>query len=252
MSIESAGADRTVIIPTTVVPSSHNADLRRWGGVTQDQVATARIVCSFDCVEDGAALRLCRDMLDRNGNPIGSRTDWICRYPTSQEASLRRELLDAALGGPAVIAAAVRVLGARWLEELADELAATELVRRRAADAAALAHAEVQEALAREISVYFRQGKNKGFVLQLKRGNASEPFWRITFSEAWERDRFWDWLKWQTDRYEEFSAYLRTGTDVDLKSMLLREMLQTEQTARKAHLTTGGRRPLRFWCGETA
>ncbi len=83
-------------------------------------------------------------------------------------------------------------------------------------------------------------------------GEDQAAIWSITFGEAWERDRFWDWLKWQRPRFNDFVEILDASDATTLRSRLLREMLETEQAARKNKLATTGRRPLRFWCGEVA
>jgi hypothetical protein len=100
------------------------------------------------------------------------------------------------------------------------------------------------------ISGYFREKKGR-YLLELERGCVkAKPIWSIAFKGSWERDRFWDWLRWQTDRFEEFAEFMRDGSALDLERRLLREMLVTEQAVKKQGLGSGGRRPLRFWRGE--
>ncbi|WP_019517499.1 hypothetical protein [Sphingomonas sp. Mn802worker] len=79
--------------------------------------------------------------------------------------------------------------------------------------------------------------------VELRRGISTDAFWSIRFGEVWERDRFLDWFKWQHHRLDEFAAYLNTNDPTSLRSLLLREMIETEQLARRNKLTTSGRRP---------
>lgn len=134
---------------------------------------------------------------------------------------------------------------AERLNELAEERERTsrELEKER------LRQKEEQEAET-GISAYFREKKGS-YLLTLERGSDHDtPIWSISLEEAWERDRFWDWLCWQTERFEEFAEFMRDGCRLELERKLLREMLVTEQAVKKQGLGSGGRRPLRFWRGE--
>jgi hypothetical protein len=81
-------------------------------------------------------------------------------------------------------------------------------------------------------------------------GTDDGRFWSIAFDEAWERDRFWDWFSWQTERFQEFADHMKDGDRLDLERKLLKEMIVTEQAVKKQGPGAGGRRPLRFWRGE--
>ncbi len=86
--------------------------------------------------------------------------------------------------------------------------------------------------------------------VDLRRGGSTDAFWSIAFGEDWERDRFLDWFKWQDHRLHEFAAHLDANDPASLRSVLLREMIETEQLARRNKLATSGRRPLCLWCGK--
>lgn len=106
--------------------------------------------------------------------------------------------------------------------------------------------AEKDLAAATKITAYHRILK-KRFAVTREYGSDDDEFWLIKFDEAWERDRFWDWFKWQTNRFAEF---MKDGDRLDLERKLLREMLVTEQAVKKQELGAGGRRRLRFGRGE--
>lgn len=70
------------------------------------------------------------------------------------------------------------------------------------------------------------------------------------FDEGWERDRVWDWLRWQTRRFEDIRLRIDGIGAAAVERELLHEMLVTENRVRKTGLGAGGRRPLRFWRGD--
>jgi len=97
----------------------------------------------------------------------------------------------------------------------------------------------------------FRSGGKAKPRIELRRGGSTEALWTISFGEAWERERFLDWFKWQYHRPEDFARHLAANDADARRSPLLREMIETEQLARRNKLTLSGRRPLRLWCGKT-
>jgi hypothetical protein len=111
-------------------------------------------------------------------------------------------------------------------------------------------HVETEQKAETTIAIYFREKKGC-YLLVLERGSLkAKPIWTISFAESWERDRFWDWLGWQEERFEEFAQFTQVGCRLELERRLLREMLVTEQAVKKQGLGSGGRRSLRFWRGE--
>lgn len=149
------------------------------------------------------------------------------------------------------------VFGQDWLNPTISMLVEEYIDQRR----------EKQEQLAREleqereqlaqrdaantlISAYFVKKDNR-FAIALERGcHREEKVWSIAFDQAWERDRFWDWLGWQRGRFNEFAESMLSSSRLELERQLLREMLATERDVKKQGLGSGGRRPLRFWRGE--
>lgn len=106
---------------------------------------------------------------------------------------------------------------------------------------------------ARHLSTVFESfplDLREGFGVAIRRGAEVEPLWTVLFREEWERERFQDWFRWQHDRLADWAAYLSTHSPLELERILLREMLQTERSARKAGTAAGGRRPLRFYRGD--
>ncbi|TCM07342.1 hypothetical protein [Sphingomonas sp. PP-CC-3G-468] len=151
----------------------------------------------------------------------------------------------------------VLVMGPEWLNPTTSMLIEEYIDQREQKREALARELETErEKLDREqaartvINAYFiKQGDR--FAITLERGSPrNEKIWSITFDEAWERDRFWDWLGWQRNRFDEFAEYMLSGSRLELERQLLREMLATERDVKKQGLGSGGRRPLRFWRGE--
>jgi hypothetical protein len=150
------------------------------------------------------------------------------------------------------------VFGACWLERRLEPLVmefaesregARALQLKQEAEAKQKAEDEANEATV--ITAYFQKRKDR-YLVTLQRGILdSGEFWTIGFDESWERERFWDWLQWNTERFDEFHDYMQSGERIALERQLLREMLTTEQAVKKLGLGSGGRRPLRFWRGES-
>lgn len=149
------------------------------------------------------------------------------------------------------------VMGSEWLnptismliEEYIDqrEQEREELAREMETEREKLDREQAARTL---INAYFIKQGNR-FAITLERGSPrNEKVWSITFEEAWERDRFWDWLGWQRSRFDEFARFILDGSRLELERQLLREMLATERDVKKQGLGSGGRRPLRFWRGE--
>ncbi len=121
--------------------------------------------------------------------------------------------------------------------------------RERAKAAEKAAKAEAKALRDRTIAVYFT-GDKKRLAVELRRGSLSSPFLKLTFGAEWERDRFWDWLKWQDHRHEEIAANVEASGAEEVRRELLYEMLTTEQAVKKRGHGAGGRRPLLFWRGD--
>lgn len=107
-----------------------------------------------------------------------------------------------------------------------------------------------RERLAREITLYLYDPKHKRSSLGLQRGSEDKAFWRMTFTEKWERDRVVDWLRWQQPRFHELEEYLNEHGSLELERLVLAGMRNAERAAKAKGITSAGRRPLRFWRGE--
>jgi hypothetical protein len=147
--------------------------------------------------------------------------------------------------GEACVSDIVAPLIAKFVEDRDAE-------RERVAKQAEEARRKAEEKLAAETALGFWIKTKKGrYLLNLHRGGSgTQPLWSIAFDEAWERDRFWDWIGQLEDRFAEIAAEAQKIDWADLERMLLREMLVTEQRVKKQGLGSGGRRPLRFWRGD--
>ena len=83
----------------------------------------------------------------------------------------------------------------------------------------------------------------------LRRGDEDQPFLVIAFQEVVERDRLWDWLRWQTHRYRSWRRLWEEKGSVALTHLIAASLLWDEQQAFAAGHAMKGRRPLRAWRG---
>lgn len=211
---------------------------------------------------DGLELRIVR-ALTCDEQLVTSSVVWSARHPgeqqardaydalTMREADLQYWSVAAAVLGPGWLTPRIAATASAFVDERAAELerVAREEEAAREEEEAAREEEETRRAARKAIDGFFRKREDK-FVFALEHRVGRAEFWAIRFGESWERDRFWDWLRWNTARYAEFADFLQHGTALDLERQLLREMLVTEQTVKKQGLGSGGRRPLRFWRGE--
>lgn len=132
-------------------------------------------------------------------------------------------------------------------KHIADAARVREMARVKAAEKAAMAEAKAKRD--RTIGVYFT-GDKKKVVVEMRRGPLSASFLKLQFGAEWERDRFWDWFKWQSHRHDEIEAKVTEIGAEPVRRELLYDMLTTEQAVKKRGLGAGGRRPLLFWRGD--
>lgn len=83
----------------------------------------------------------------------------------------------------------------------------------------------------------------------LVRGSETEPFLVIAFDEPVERDRLWDWIRWQPHRYRGWRMLWDDKGPAALRRLIVRSMLEDEHRVREAGQALGGPRPLRLWRG---
>lgn len=86
--------------------------------------------------------------------------------------------------------------------------------------------------------------------LSLESGDASKPFFVMRFSEKWERERVLDWLRCQKERFIDFRELVGLEGSAALEREIIAGMRGTEAEVKARGLSSGGRRPLRFWRGE--
>lgn len=237
-------------------PEIREIDERSSSGWPVASEHAAKPVLAVTLEQDGRCLRLVRE-LSCDDERVASVVAWSGTYDEPQLAADAHEALSAHQEDLTYWSVASQVLGRDWLTPVLAEIVTGFVSDREEARARAAAEeeeareaAKKELAEANEISAYFRERKGS-FHIDLDRGGQAEKkIWSVGFDERWERDRFWDWLGWHTERFEEFADYLKEATRLDLERKLLREMLVTEQTVKKQGLGSGGRRPLRFWRGE--
>lgn len=214
------------------------------------------IVCRVQLELDDRTISLAR-MLSSGACTVLRAVVWSRSYDAVPQADDAYAALRERQGAFGYWATGAAVFGQDWLnptisiliEEYIDQRdqKREELARELETERGKLNREEAARAI---INAYFVT-KDDRFVIALDRGaRRSEKVWSITFDEAWERDRFWDWLKWQRGRFDEFAESMRSGSRLELERQLLREMLATERDVKKQGLGSGGRRPLRFWRGE--
>jgi len=179
----------------------------------------------------------------------GGTTIWSHTFDTAEEAEHCRQWMWSQPERWAYWGRLASVLGPVHVTAIVSQGVAEEAMRRRKEAAAAREAAEQDARLSLIIESYLVERGGR-FGVNLKRANEHEAFWTILFRERWERERFRDWWNCQRDRFQEFAEYLEDHSAIELERVVLQEMMETERQVKKAGLSAGGRRPLRFWRGE--
>ena len=102
-----------------------------------------------------------------------------------------------------------------------------------------------------QVGLFILDAKGERAGLSLKSGDENSSFFVMRFSEKWERERVLDWLRWQKDFFVGFRDLHNTGGSVALERVIIAGMRETEARVKAQGLSSGGRRPLRFWRGES-
>ncbi len=167
----------------------------------------ARPRASFRAVlmEDGQSVAILR-VVELGQAVAAAEIAWYRHYASAAEAEARFRFLEATprscvrlgslawLFGPACMTSELEIdfeVDRRHLEE--ERIRLTEEVeedRRLAAE-----EAEAVEA-GKKIHIWLAQHKSR-FQLLLKRISGGPAVWTISFLAKWERDRFYDWCRWQ-------------------------------------------------------
>lgn len=198
--------------------------------------------------DTGSVLLIAADPLDRNGTQhfeawrsyVGADRatmvfDWMVGQPSQWPLWGRIAVLfgEAALH-PLVITAAER--------EAALAVRETEQAR-LGEEARVQRHSQV------DLFILDPKGNRAG--LSLKSGDESSSFFVMRFSEKWERERVLDWLRWQMSQFVAFRDLHDSEGSVALERLIIAGMRETEAQVKARGLSSGGRRPLRFWRGES-
>lgn len=85
--------------------------------------------------------------------------------------------------------------------------------------------------------------------VSLRRGDEEDPFLVIAFTQAVERDRLWDWIRWQTHRFRGWRGFWEEEGSAALRNLLIGSMMEEERRAKAAGVSSSGPRPLRLWRG---
>jgi len=83
----------------------------------------------------------------------------------------------------------------------------------------------------------------------LHRGDEDDPFLVVAFEDPVERERLWDWIRWQPHRFREWRRFWEQAGSTALRELILNLMIIDEIRAKAAGLAIGGRRPFRSWRG---
>lgn len=132
-------------------------------------------------------------------------------------------------------------------------MAASEISEFRGSQARDLLkkRAKACKAKARALKIYsFLVDHHGEFGIDLRRGGEDKGFFVMWFRQNWERERFRDWWRPQAHRFPDFAAFFEEHGGRALERKLLAEMQETEKRLKLAGLSSGGRRPLRFWRGD--
>lgn len=143
-----------------------------------------------------------------------------------------------------------QLFGSEVLNILIVEPAREEAATVREAEARARMEEEERSRLHQTVELFCLDKKGKPPALSLESGDADKPFFIMRFDERWERDRVVDWLRWQDDRFAELRQIADAEGALALERIILQGMREGEADAKRRGLSSGGRRPLRFWRGE--
>lgn len=232
--------------PSTA-PSPSNA----WAACPSDMAAIAVVRAELVGIDGSHRVSILRELRCADvvlaGGPVWSRStdDEVVAADMFEGLTLVGDHL-------VLLAESALVLDAANVDEVVDRHLGTAAEAREKEIAKAAEKAAKAEAKAlrdRTIAVYFT-GDKKKLAVELRRGALSSPFLKLIFGAEWERDRFWDWLKWQDHRHEDIAARVEEAGVEEVRRELLYEMLTTEQAVKKRGLGAGGRRPLLFWRGD--
>jgi len=216
--------------------------------IDPSDAGTFRAVIVEPTMQSPLAVTLVR----RNGDVSpdeGGTTIWSHTFDTAEEAEHCCQWMRSQPERWAYWGRLASVLGPVYVTAIVSKGVAEEAIRRRKEEAAAREAAEQDARLSLVIESYLVERRGR-FGVNLKRANEREAFWDILFRERWERERFRDWWNCQRDRFQEFADYLEDHSAIELERVVLQEMMETERQVKKAGLSAGGRRPLRFWRGE--
>lgn len=109
---------------------------------------------------------------------------------------------------------------------------------------------EERARLRQQIDLFVLDQKGRRPGLSLESGDETKPFFLMRFSEKWERERVLDWLRWQKERFLGFRDLLEAEGTAAVERAIIAGMRETEAEVKARGLSSGGRRPLRFWRGE--
>lgn len=193
----------------------------------------------------GRAIAIRRRHKGVNGGLVADGTVATLRFNTRQEAVDRLDWMNTRPERWEVWGRMAPILG---VDTLATFIAA-EQAKEDAERAEQAARREEEERRASTVRMACEDDRSK-VLITLKRGDDAAPVIRMALSSKAERDRIWDWLRWQTGRYRDWHALCAAKGPQAVEREILEGMLRDEARLRKAGLSAGGRRPLRFWRGD--
>lgn len=195
-----------------------------------------------DATGDFIGLALVRNFAENEGEIEPGLPVWILETAFVEDARERYAWMLTRPERWAVWARLAPLVGPEMLTLMMEE--EQDRDARRAAELQAEADRAAREArtiTARSVDVDGRP------CVTLRRGSELEPFLAMSFDDPVERDRLWDWLRWQIHRYRGWRILWDEKGSAALKRLIIRSMLHDEERVRTAGLASTGRRPLRLW-----
>jgi hypothetical protein len=194
--------------------------------------------------DDRVAVALVRNFADAEGEIEPGLAVWILEMAFVEDARERYEWMLTRPERWAVWAMLAPIVGSEILTLMMEGEQDEDV--RRVAELKALADRLARQA--RTVTALSTEVLGRPSVT-LGLGREEEPFLVIAFDEPVERDRLWDWLRWQTHRYRGWRRLWDEKGSAALKRLIVRSMFHDEDRARMTGRALGGRRPLRLWRG---
>ncbi len=197
-----------------------------------------------DATSDFVGLVLVRNHAERHGEVEPGLPVWILETAFAEDARERYEWMLTRPERWAVWARHAPMVGPEMLTLMMEGEQDEDV--RLAAELQAQAERLAREA--RTVTALSTEVAGRPCVT-LGRGSDKEPFLVMAFDEPVERNRLWDWIRWQTHRFRGWRMLWDDKGPGALRRLIVKSMLHDEHRVREAGQALGGPRPLRLWDG---